>query len=173
MDEESKRKLEVFLAKHPDLFPPSQLEKAFKGLPSDPEFGKLSPRSDDAALTLMVDCPPWGNQKLEVTLYKAEAINPAARSLIRLIRKKWPAIWGQALTAWNEEYPTHTIENLPTPWTWVLEAGIGDFVWSGRAPWGRWLPSLMFWNLSVSANAAASMVDMIFLGTKRVSSELL
>jgi len=171
--EDQLEKITDFFAKNQDLFPEDQLARTFQGLPPDPEFGTLSPRSRDTLLEMIVECPPWGIQTLKITLYKLDGISPATRSLLRLIQRKWLQIWQQSLADWDREYPGESDALRNTAREWVVGAELRARFVEAITPFARRFPAFAVWHLSISGNAGVRVLALTFRGAKMISSELI
>jgi hypothetical protein len=167
MDSKTEQALRRMNELHPDVFPSQEIERFIKGLPADPEFGPLKPRPDGCHLELHVDCPPNGIQKLGVSLHDSDSIDLLQRGILQTMKKEWPTIWSEARSAWFKEYPTDE-EVITNQWHWVLDGEIPSDTTLQEEFEGN-----PVWQLSISGNAAATIVNLTMEGSTVLDAELL
>lgn len=152
---------------HPEAFPSHEVERFIHGLTADPEFGSLKPRSNGCHLELEIDCPPHGIQKLEIYLHDTDSIDLLQRRILQTIKKEWSTIWSEARLAWFNEYPTDK-EVITDQWEWVLEGEIASGTTLKED-----FDGCPVWQLSISGNAAATVVNLTMQGITVLDAELL
>ncbi len=167
MDSKTENALRRMHELHPEAFPSQEVERFIKGLPADLEFGPLKPNSDGCILVLEVDCTPHGPQELEISLHDSDSINSIQRRILRTIKTEWPKLWASARSAWFKEYPTDK-EVITDQWEWVLNAEIPS-----DAALTEEFERQTIWLLSISGNAASTVLNLTMDGCKVLDVELL
>ena len=142
-------------------------ETGIQSAAAESEFGLLKVLEDGCQLELRLDCPPHGPQTLEVFLSDTAVIDPAQRGILREIIAEWPAIWTAVKKAWFREYPRDR-EIITDQWEWVLDAEIA----SGKTI-AEEFEGDPIWRLSVSGNAASTVLALMMEGPDILDAELL
>lgn len=137
------------------------------GVPTDSEFGPFKVLEDGCQLELSLDCPPNGQQTLEVFLSDTAMIDPVQRGILREILAEWPAIWAEASKAWFRENPREK-KNLTAQRDWVLEAEIASEKTIAEEFEGD-----PIWRLSVSGDSGSTVLALMMEGAEVLDAELL
>ena len=167
MNDKAKDYLRNLAQRRPDLVSAGAAERFASGIPGDTEFGSLQPAHGGCRLEMTLPCAQWGPQKLEITVEGGDTLSDQSKKQLRQIRNSWPLIWAAAFREWVKEYPAWDLPEGEAGAVWVLEATLPEVGFWQRLKGGD------NWELSVSGNAASSMVCLQLKGSDVVSSELI
>jgi hypothetical protein len=161
MNDRTKDYLRSLAQRRPDLVSSGDVERFASGIPGDDEFGVLQPAHGGCHLEMNLPCAQWGNQKLEITVEGGDALSGQAKQLLRHIRSSWSLIWPAAFREWVKEYPAWDMPEGEEGAVWVLEATLPSPADGNE------------WELSISGNAASTMIALEMDGADVVSAELI